>query len=187
MWIALVVFGAIAADLLPLPPYDAMDWKNQAAPPGAKASVLSLGGPGSKPFVYFFGADTMGRDIFTRLIFGARVSLLVGLIPPVIGLVAGIFGFYSVAVLKHKLGYDDSLDAFAVLAGSIVAMAISRLGLETGEWPASLVVGEIAVEFAALIGWVAKRFSRSGARLYRGLLFSFGVAAIVVGVFWLLG
>jgi Amt family ammonium transporter len=32
----------------------------------------------------------------------------------VIGLVAGIFGFYSVAVLKHKLGYDDSLDAFGV-------------------------------------------------------------------------
>ncbi len=32
----------------------------------------------------------------------------------VIGLVAGILGFYSVAVLKHKLGYDDSLDAFGV-------------------------------------------------------------------------
>jgi len=32
----------------------------------------------------------------------------------VIGLVAGVFGYYSVAVLKHKLGYDDSLDAFGV-------------------------------------------------------------------------
>jgi Amt family ammonium transporter len=32
----------------------------------------------------------------------------------VIGLVAGVFGFYSVAVLKHRLGYDDSLDAFGV-------------------------------------------------------------------------
>jgi len=32
----------------------------------------------------------------------------------VIGLVAGIFGFYSVAVLKKKIGYDDSLDAFGV-------------------------------------------------------------------------
>ena len=31
-----------------------------------------------------------------------------------IGLVAGVLGFYSVAVLKHKLGYDDSLDAFGV-------------------------------------------------------------------------
>ena len=32
----------------------------------------------------------------------------------VIGLGAGLLGFYSVAVLKHKLGYDDSLDAFGV-------------------------------------------------------------------------
>jgi Amt family ammonium transporter len=32
----------------------------------------------------------------------------------VIGLVAGCIGFFSVSVLKHKLGYDDSLDAFGV-------------------------------------------------------------------------
>jgi Amt family ammonium transporter len=32
----------------------------------------------------------------------------------VIGLGAGVLGFYSVAVLKKKLGYDDSLDAFGV-------------------------------------------------------------------------
>ncbi len=31
-----------------------------------------------------------------------------------IGLVAGIMGFFSVAVLKRKIGYDDSLDAFGV-------------------------------------------------------------------------
>ena len=32
----------------------------------------------------------------------------------IIGLVAGVFGFYCVAVIKHKIGYDDSLDAFGV-------------------------------------------------------------------------
>ena len=32
----------------------------------------------------------------------------------VIGLVAGILGFFSVSVLKNKIGYDDSLDAFGV-------------------------------------------------------------------------
>ena len=32
----------------------------------------------------------------------------------VIGLVAGILGFYSVSKLKHKMGYDDSLDVFGV-------------------------------------------------------------------------
>ncbi len=39
------------------------------------------------------------------------VNLSVALI---IGLVAGVFGFYSVVILKHRLGYDDSLDAFGV-------------------------------------------------------------------------
>ncbi len=39
------------------------------------------------------------------------VNLVAGLI---IGLVAGVLGFYSVAVIKHKVGYDDSLDAFGV-------------------------------------------------------------------------
>lgn len=32
----------------------------------------------------------------------------------VVGLAAGVLGFFSVAVLKKKLGYDDSLDAFGV-------------------------------------------------------------------------
>lgn len=32
----------------------------------------------------------------------------------IIGLVAGVLGYYSVAVLKKKLGYDDSLDAFGI-------------------------------------------------------------------------
>lgn len=32
----------------------------------------------------------------------------------IIGLVAGVLGYYSVTVLKKKLGYDDSLDAFGV-------------------------------------------------------------------------
>ncbi len=32
----------------------------------------------------------------------------------VIGIVAGLLGFFSVSTLKHRLGYDDSLDAFGV-------------------------------------------------------------------------
>ncbi|QTA91403.1 ammonium transporter [Desulfonema magnum] len=32
----------------------------------------------------------------------------------IIGLVAGVLGFFSVAIIKHKVGYDDSLDAFGV-------------------------------------------------------------------------
>jgi Amt family ammonium transporter len=43
----------------------------------------------------------------------------------VVGLSAGVLGFFSVARLKHKLGYDDSLDAFGVhgMCGALGAVA----------------------------------------------------------------
>jgi Amt family ammonium transporter len=43
----------------------------------------------------------------------------------VIGLAAGCLGFFSVSKLKHKLGYDDSLDAFGVhgMCGTLGALA----------------------------------------------------------------
>jgi Amt family ammonium transporter len=42
-----------------------------------------------------------------------------------IGLAAGALGFFSVARLKHKIGYDDSLDAFGVhgMCGTLGALA----------------------------------------------------------------
>jgi len=43
----------------------------------------------------------------------------------IIGLAAGVLGFFSVARLKHKLRYDDSLDAFGVhgMCGTLGALA----------------------------------------------------------------
>ena len=49
---------------------------------------------------HIFGTDELGRDVFTRILYGARVSLVIGIIPPaislviriVLGLAAGFFG-----------------------------------------------------------------------------------------------
>jgi len=59
-----------------------------------------------------------------------------------IGLAAGLVCFWSVAMLKHKLGYDDSLDAFgvhgvggivgALLTGVFAAAAFGGAGLAEG-------------------------------------------------------
>jgi len=102
MWIAVVVFLAVSAGLWPLPEPDRMDWTAQAAPPGT-ITLMPAGGAAEHTapvkVLYLFGTDTMGRDILARLIFGARVSLAVGLITPLIGLLVGgglglLAGFY---------------------------------------------------------------------------------------------
>src|SRR5262245_54463121 len=74
-WLALVLLCAAGAGFLPVPPPDQIDWANLAARPGVGAHLL--------------GTDTMGRDILSRILFGARVSLIVGVCAPAIGLVVG--------------------------------------------------------------------------------------------------
>jgi ABC-type nickel/cobalt efflux system permease component RcnA len=87
----------------------------------------------------------------------------------------GVGTLHGLAGSAHFLGI---LPALAFTARSSALAYVAAFG-----------VGTVAAMtlFASLIGWVAKRFSRSGARLYRGLLFAFGVAAIVVGLVWLVG
>ena len=73
-WIAVVVLTALLAPVLPL---DAttIDPVNRLAGVGARGHVL--------------GTDTLGRDLLARIVFGSRVSLVVGVSSVAIGLVAG--------------------------------------------------------------------------------------------------
>lgn len=71
----------------------------------------------------FFEWASDGKPTLLGIASGA-VAGLVGITPAagfvnlgsslIIGLVAGILGFFFVAKLKHRIGYDDSLDAFGV-------------------------------------------------------------------------
>lgn len=59
------------------------------APYGESETSLTerLTGPSA---THIFGTDYLGRDVFTRLLYGARVSLIVGVMPSVIALVVGV-------------------------------------------------------------------------------------------------
>jgi peptide/nickel transport system permease protein len=128
-WLFLIVLAAAAADRLPLPPPDRMNWTLPAAPPGTvdpAAERLRNGEKGTKER-YLLGTDTMGRDLFSRLVFGARVSLSVGLAAPVFGMVLGgllgmAAGFFRGRVEVLILGVMDTLLAFP---GLVLLLAVT--------------------------------------------------------------
>ena len=75
------------------------------------------------------GTDKLGRDIFTRLVFGARLSVEIGFVAVGIGLVAGtcigvVAGFWGGAVDSVLMGMVDVMLAFPSI---ILAIAISAI------------------------------------------------------------
>src|SRR3982075_787274 len=72
-WMIFVFAAAALAGLLPFSPTD-MDMLERRAPPSA---------------LHWLGTDGLGRDELARLIYGARISLTVGLCAPIIGITIG--------------------------------------------------------------------------------------------------
>jgi peptide/nickel transport system permease protein len=117
LWLAFVAVSAATAGLWAVPAFDSMDWNNPSAAPGTRVdnAVLQNADEADKaPYVYRLGTDTMGRDVTSRLIYGARVSLLVGLFAPIIGFVLG-------GILGCLAGYfQGRLDSIIVAAMDVI-------------------------------------------------------------------
>jgi len=131
---------------------------------------------------YPFGTDSIGRDILTRLIWGARVSMLVGFVPVAIiflvgvsiGMAAGFYGGWTDQVLMRV---TDVVYAFPDLLFLIIIMATIR-NTEIGNIMGGLVLMFVAI---AIVNWVGM------ARLVRGQVLSlkekeFVEAARAIGV-----
>ncbi|MEA2531737.1 MAG: peptide/nickel transport system permease protein [Thermomicrobiales bacterium] len=80
---------------------------------------------------HWFGTDELGRDVLTRIIFGARVSIAVGAIAVTIalccgivfGMISGYYGGWSGAIIMR------TMDALAAFPAILLALAIlSALG-----------------------------------------------------------
>ena len=112
VWIVLMAAAAIGASWLPIDNPDQMDLlARRAGPSGA----------------HWLGADALGRDMLSRLVFGARISLGVGLSAPVIGLVVGgclgmLAGYFRGRLETVVVGGVDVLLAFPPL---VLALAIT--------------------------------------------------------------
>jgi len=111
-WMVLVFAVAIFADLLPLPSPTDMDMLERRAPVSAE---------------HWLGTDGLGRDELSRLIYGARISLIVGLCAPMIGVTIGgalgiLAGYFRGRFESFVVGGMDVLLAFPPL---ILALAVT--------------------------------------------------------------
>ena len=145
--IALIVILAACALLAPvLAPYD----------PLAQDLAVRLKPPSPE---HWLGSDSLGRDIASRILYGARISLLVGV---VVVASAGVFGTFIGLVAGYAGGLvDEALmrltEVFLAFPALILAMAIA------GALGPSLTNAIIAI---AAVTWAVY------ARLVRGQILS---------------
>jgi peptide/nickel transport system permease protein len=127
-WIGLIILVAIFANLLPLPK---PDYENFANPQNA--------GPG---WGHLLGTDDLNRDIFSRLLFGARVSLVVGFGGAGIGLILGGLPAMYAAYRRGRVDTVFNTISYAVLAFPAI-VAVIAIGEFWGHqlWKITLVIG----------------------------------------------
>lgn len=109
--VVMIVLALLAPYISPYP-YEAADFKNRYATPSVE---------------HWFGTDELGRDIFSRLLYGSRYSLRIGLISVAISAIGGIFfgaiaGYFGGAVDNIIMRLLDVLQA---MPGIVLAIAIS--------------------------------------------------------------
>ena len=112
-WIALIVLAAALADLLPIPSPTDMDMLARRALPSSQ---------------HWLGTDQLGRDELARLIYGARISLTVGLLAPVIGVTVGgclgmLAGYFRGRLETLTVAGVDVLLAFPPLVFALAVTA----------------------------------------------------------------
>jgi glutathione transport system permease protein len=117
--LALVVMAILAPYIVPFDAENFFDYDTLNSPPSAK---------------HWFGVDPLGRDIFSRLLMGARISLTAGfvsvavgaVIGTVLGLVAGYYeGWWDRAIMR----LCDVLFAFPGILLAIAIVAILGSGM----------------------------------------------------------
>ncbi len=130
--IVILILTAIFAPFIAPKPYDVGVLSDQSKVPQWLVTVF----PSMKPYAristnYFLGADNVGRDLLSRIIYGSRVSLAVAFVGPLISLLVGVIygsisGYFGGRVDNIMMRVVDVLYAFPSLLFIILLMAFFR-------------------------------------------------------------
>ncbi|MGY6411041.1 MAG: ABC transporter permease [Alkalilacustris sp.] len=149
--LAVLVITAFAAPLIaPQNPYDPaqLDLWNAELPP------IWLDG-GQWP--YLLGTDTQGRDILSAILYGSRISILIGVGAVVLSLIVGISlgliaGFFGGIVDNLLMRFGDVLLSIPTILIAILVSAIARQMLPPGL--REVGAGAVLVLAITLSAWV---------------------------------
>ena len=111
IWMVFLLFTVIFADILPIQNPTESDFSNLKSRPN---------------LTYWLGTDVLARDIFSRVIYGARVSLTVAFFAPVFGMIIGLglgmlAGYFKGIAESSIMGLIDIILAFPNI---VLAMVI---------------------------------------------------------------
>jgi len=130
--IILLILMAIFAPLIAVKPFEAQTLVDQNKVPQWLVSIFPTMGPYARfSSEYLLGADYVGRDLFSRIVYGARVSLAVAFIGPLISLFIGVIygsisGYFGGRIDDIMMRIVDILYAFPTLLFIILLMAFFR-------------------------------------------------------------
>jgi peptide/nickel transport system permease protein len=128
-------------------------WIAPYAPKDSNLDLLNNGKPVGPSSEHWLGIDLLGRDEFSRIVYGARYSLLIGVVSVTIGLSIGMLLGASAGYLGGK---TDSLimrcmDVMLAIPGLLFAIGIVA-ALQPGLWQVMLAVGIVNIPiFARLL------------------------------------
>jgi peptide/nickel transport system permease protein len=130
--LALIFLMGLAAPVLTTIDPGAINPVYRNKKPGTEEIVRRDDGTKST-ITHWMGTDSLGRDVYSRVVFGARASLLVGtavaLISVAVGLVIGLVGGYIRWLDAVVMRVMDGLMAIPAILLAIAVVSLSKAGL----------------------------------------------------------